>query len=187
MDRRKFFGAAAGVAGACLLPRRVAWGAAPADLPAIGLDGREVVLRGRDVADFRAALRGQVLAAGDGGYDAARRIWNGIFDQHPALIARCADAGDVARAVDFARTHGLLLAVRGGGHSLSGQSVCEGGLMLDLSAMRAVLVDAAKRVARGRRGAARRARPCDAAARAGLRQPAGRRGGNGRWFAGARR
>jgi FAD/FMN-containing dehydrogenase len=153
MDRRKFFGAAAGVAGACLLPRRVAWGAAPADLPAIGLDGREVVLRGRDVADFRAALRGQVLAAGDGGYDAARRIWNGIFDQHPALIARCADAGDVARAVDFARTHGLLLAVRGGGHSLSGQSVCEGGLMLDLSAMRAVLVDAAKRVAHVEGGA----------------------------------
>jgi FAD/FMN-containing dehydrogenase len=106
------------------------------------------VLRGRDVADLRAALRGALLGAGDGGYDAARRIWNGMFDRRPALIARCAGVADVMQAVNFARAHDLLLAVRGGGHSFSGQSMCDGGLVIDLSGMRGIRVDPAGRTAR---------------------------------------
>ena len=70
---------------------------------------------------------------GQDGYDAARRVWNGAFDRKPAPIARCAGTADVTAAVNFARAHELIVAVRGGGHSLSGQSVCDGGLMIDLS------------------------------------------------------
>nr|PZN61553.1 MAG: FAD-linked oxidase [Pseudomonadota bacterium] len=153
MDRRNFCVRTLGAASALLLPHRGRAAAAVADLPAIGRTGRELVLKGRDVADLRAALRGDVLTAGDGGYDEARRIWNGIFDRRPALIARCADAADVARAIGFARSHDLLLAVRGGGHSFSGQSVCDGGLMLDLSRMRGVRVDPSARIARVEGGA----------------------------------
>src|SRR6185437_681462 len=75
-------------------------------------------------------------------------IWNGSFDRKPALIARCVSAADVVHAVNFARAHDLVLAVRGGGHSLSGQSVCEGGLMIDLARMRSVHIDPHARTAR---------------------------------------
>src|SRR5690606_39795795 len=108
--------------------------------------------RASDVEDLRAALRGQLLLPGQDGYDEARRIWNGAFDRRPALIARCAGAADVMRAIDFARAHDLLVAVRGGGHSLSGQSVCDGGLMIDLSRMRGIRVDPAARRARAEPG-----------------------------------
>src|SRR5690606_29465719 len=80
--------------------------------------------------------------------DQARRIWNGAFDRRPALIARCAGAADVIQAVNFGRSHDLLIAVRGGGHSLSGQSVCDGGLMIDLSPMRGIRVDPLARTVR---------------------------------------
>ncbi|PZN34095.1 MAG: FAD-linked oxidase, partial [Proteobacteria bacterium] len=106
------------------------------------------MLRARDVEDFRAGLRGPLLLAGQDGYDEARRTWNGSFDRKPALIARCAGAADVMRAVSFAKAHDLLVAVRGGGHSISGQSVCDGGLMIDLSRMRGIRVDPAARRAR---------------------------------------
>ena len=75
-------------------------------------------------------------------YDSARKLWNGAFDRRPALIARCADASDVARSIGFARAHDLQIAVRGGGHSFPGYSSCDGGLMVDLSPMRAVDVKA---------------------------------------------
>jgi FAD/FMN-containing dehydrogenase len=100
-----------------------------------------VVLKPADIADLRGTLHGQLLTPGQDGYDSARRIWNGAFDKKPALIARCASATDVSQAIQFARTHDLLVAVRGGGHSLSGQSVCDGGLMIDLSPMKGVRVD----------------------------------------------
>ncbi len=111
------------------------------DVPAIGLDGRQLVLKPKDVEDLRRSLRGQLLLAGEPGYDSARTIWNRAFDRKPALIARCAGAADVTAAVNFARSEGLLTAVRGGGHSLSGQSVCDGGLVIDLSQMGGIRID----------------------------------------------
>jgi hypothetical protein len=111
-------------------------------------EGKQVTLSASDVKDLKGRLRGELLLAGQSGYDQARKLWNGAFDRHPALIARCLGAADVTEAVTFARTHGLLVAVRGGGHSLSGQSVCDGGFMIDLSPMRSVHVDPMARVAR---------------------------------------
>ncbi len=90
-------------------------------------------------------LAGEVITPHHPGYDAARRVWNGMIDRYPAAIARCADADDVATAVRFAAEHGLSLAVRGGGHNVAGTAVVDDGLVIDLSAMRAVRIDAAHR------------------------------------------
>jgi FAD/FMN-containing dehydrogenase len=117
------------------------------DVEAVTGDGRQVLLKAADVRDFGASLRGELLMRDSAGYDAARHVWNGAFDRHPALIARCTGAADVMQAVKFATSHQLLVAVRGGGHSLSGQSVCEKGLMIDLSQMNGVHVDPAKKIA----------------------------------------
>jgi FAD/FMN-containing dehydrogenase len=96
---------------------------------------------------LRKGLRGALLLPGDPGFDPARRVWNTGIDRKPALIARCAGAADVMRAVDFARDRGLAVAVRGGGHGMAGHGVCEGGVMLDLSPMKGVRVDPARRTA----------------------------------------
>jgi FAD/FMN-containing dehydrogenase len=90
---------------------------------------------------LKGAIRGQVLQQGDGGYDDARRIWNAMIDRRPEVIVRCAGAADVRRAVNFAREHGWLLAVRGGGHNIAGSAVCDGGLAIDLSPMKSVRID----------------------------------------------
>ncbi len=100
------------------------------------------------LAGFRASLQGEILLPGDDGYDAARTIWNGMINRRPGLIARCGDAGDVAHAVNLARYHDILVAVKGGGHNVAGNAVCQGGLMIDLSSMRSIEVDAARREAR---------------------------------------
>ena len=118
------------------------------DLRAVKLSGAETTIEGAAVRDLRASLSGTLLAPGDEGYEAARRVWNGMIDKHPALIARCADTADVVRAVTFARERELLLAVRGGGHSFPGYSTCDGGLVIDLSPMRTVVVRADSRTAR---------------------------------------
>jgi FAD/FMN-containing dehydrogenase len=94
---------------------------------------------------LEGALRGRLLRPGQEGYDAARTIWNGMIDRHPGAIARCVDVADVMAAVRTASEHGLSLAVRGGGHSASGQAICDGGLVIDLSPMRGVRVDPAER------------------------------------------
>src|SRR5215467_5517348 len=147
MKRRAFCAAGlAALATASLPLRRV--GAAGAEIAVLGLDGRHLTLSPADVADLRAGLRGELLTAGDAGYDDARRLWNAAFNRKPALIARCAGAADVMHAVSFAGAHGLLTSVRGGGHSLSGQSVCDGGLEIDLSPMRSVHIDPAAKTAR---------------------------------------
>ena len=96
---------------------------------------------------LRSRTRGPVLTAGDAGYDAARRIWNAMIDKRPALIARCTGAADVMEAVRFAASHELLVSVRGGGHNVAGTAVCDDGLMIDLSLMKGVHVDAAARTA----------------------------------------
>jgi FAD/FMN-containing dehydrogenase len=104
-------------------------------------------LRQPDAEAFAAQISGSALTLGDDAYDEARKVWNGTVDRRPALIARCLTDADVQAAVRFAAAHRMLLSVRGGGHHIAGNAVAEGGLMLDLSGMRAVSIDAAKRTA----------------------------------------
>ncbi len=154
MNRRKFVrtSLAAGIAAtfpvltACGEKARVAT-EADTGIAAVSLDGAEMELPRAAIREFGEALSGPVLLSGDPGYDRARKVWNGMHDKHPALIARCRTTEDVRYAVDFARDNNLLLAVRGGGHSWPGKSVCEGGLMLDLAEMTAVDVDTASQAA----------------------------------------
>ena len=114
-----------------------------------GRDGAVTIVSAEEIASLRARLRGQMLLPGDPAYDEARQVWNAMIDRRPALIIRCAGATDVVQGVRFARDHGgLLLAIRGGGHNIAGSAVCEGGIMLDLSPMRSVQVDPARRIAR---------------------------------------
>ena len=94
-----------------------------------------------DITVFKATLRGTLLQPGESEYDAARVVWNGMIDRRPGLIVQCHGVADVVAAVDFARSNGLRVAVRGGGHNVAGYAVCDGGLMIDLSLMRAVRVD----------------------------------------------
>ena len=97
------------------------------------------------VTEFKARFRGAVLQPGDAGYDDVRQIWNGMIDRRPSLIARCSSPEDVVQAVNLARTHDLLVSMRGGGHNIAGNAVCDDGLMIDLSLMRKVVVDVAAR------------------------------------------
>jgi FAD/FMN-containing dehydrogenase len=90
-------------------------------------------------------FRGRLISAGDADYDGARAVWNGAIDRRPRLIARCIGAADAAAAVRFARDHDLEIAIRGGGHNVAGTAVCDGGIVVDLSAMRGVRVDPAGR------------------------------------------
>ncbi|MGH9160698.1 MAG: FAD-binding oxidoreductase, partial [Vicinamibacteraceae bacterium] len=94
---------------------------------------------------LRRAIKGAVLFPGDRGYDGARTIWNAMIDRRPAVIVRCQDGGDVPAAIQFARDHDLEISVRGGGHNIAGHAVGDGGLMVDLSRMTNVVVDAGKR------------------------------------------
>src|SRR5690348_13748273 len=104
------------------------------------------------VQKFRTSLRGQSFCPGEPGYDAARTVPNAMIDRRPAIIARCAGAADVMACVRFAREHDWLISVRGGGHSVAGKSVCEGGLMIDLSGMKGIRVNPGKRTARAEAG-----------------------------------
>jgi FAD/FMN-containing dehydrogenase len=113
-----------------------------ADVAAVTGDGREIMLRGADIQDLAAKLQGQLLLTGDRGYDDARRILNPSFDKHPALIVQPAGVPDIQAAVNFARANSLLVAVKCGGHSHSGQSTCDRGMQIDLSTFRTVRVDA---------------------------------------------
>lgn len=116
-----------------------------ADVAAVTGDGRAITLRGADIQDLAAKLHGQLLLAGDHGYDDARRILNPSFDKNPALIVQPLDVPDIQAAVNFARANSLLVAVKCGGHSHSGQSTCDRGMQIDLSAFRSVRVDSAAR------------------------------------------
>ena len=107
----------------------------------------------RTLASLAHELRGELITPGDGAYDEARRVWNGMFDRRPAAIARVQGAVDVIAVVDFARETGAELAIRGGGHSSAGYSTVDGGIVLDFSRMKAVWVDPQARVARAQAGA----------------------------------
>ncbi|WP_119068115.1 FAD-binding oxidoreductase [Rubrobacter indicoceani] len=105
------------------------------------------------VEDLRAELRGALISPGDEGYEKARKVYNAMINKRPALVARCTDTADVIACVNFAREHGLILAVRGGGHNGAGLGTCEGGLVVDLSEMKGCRVDPAKRTVRVEGGA----------------------------------
>jgi FAD/FMN-containing dehydrogenase len=104
------------------------------------------------IRKLAAGLKGQVILPGDAEYDSARRVFNLAVDKHPGMIARCAGRSDVVRAVEFARRYDLVTAVRAGGHSLAGKSVCDGGMVIDVSRMKRIDVDPARRVARAETG-----------------------------------
>jgi hypothetical protein len=93
------------------------------------------------IEELRARFRGELIHPGSPNYDEARKVYNAMIDRHPAIIARCVDAGDVIAAVNYARANDILLAVRGGGHHGAGLSVCDDGLVVDLSLMKGVRVD----------------------------------------------
>lgn len=105
-----------------------------------------------NIARLQDSFRGELLRPDDDGYDAARTVWNGMVDKRPALIGRCTGAADVTRCVRFAREHDLLVSVCGGGHNYSGRSVCDDGLMIDLSPMKGIRVDPVRRTAQAEAG-----------------------------------
>jgi len=98
-----------------------------------------------NVGELRNRLAGEILLPGDGAYESARRIWNATIDKRPGMIVRCRNTSDVVHALNFARRNGLLLAVRGGGHNIAGNAMCDGGLVIDLSLMKSSSVDPAAR------------------------------------------
>ncbi len=104
------------------------------------------------IQEFKASLRGELVRPGDKDYDNTRKIWNGMIDKHPALIARCTGVADVITAVNFARANKLLVAVRGGGHNVAGNAVCDGGIVIDLSRMKGMRVDPVACTARAQAG-----------------------------------
>src|SRR5215472_4275682 len=123
------------------------------DLTIRTLDGSTKVLAPDTIAALRGKLRGAVALPGEDGYDAARSIWNAMIDRRPGFVVRCLGAADVINAVKLARDEKLLVAVRSGGHNIAGNAVCDGGLLIDLSLMKSVRVDATSATARVEPGA----------------------------------
>jgi FAD/FMN-containing dehydrogenase len=111
------------------------------------------VITEEQAASLRPRIRGEVVTPGEPSYDAVRKVWNGMIDKRPGAIARCVTAADVMTAVRFAREHDLLVSVRGGGHNVGGNALCDGGLTIDLSLMRGVRVDPEARTVRVAGGA----------------------------------
>jgi hypothetical protein len=152
MNRRHFMHCSMAAAVAASLAPRQSFGAAlraltaaSTDIEAVTGTGASVLLDKAAIDDFKTALRGNLLLTGSEGYDVARRVMNASIDKHPALIVQPSGVADIQHAVNFARERELLLAVKCGGHSWSGKSTCDGGMLLDLSTFRNVRVDPAKR------------------------------------------
>src|SRR5512140_3375143 len=102
-------------------------------------------LHASKIEELKSGCEGEIFLPSDGAYESARKIWNAMIDRRPAVIVRCATTLDVVRGVKFASDNGLLLAVRGGGHNIAGNAVCDDGLVIDLSKMKAARVDPARR------------------------------------------
>ncbi|MEE8177667.1 MAG: FAD-dependent oxidoreductase, partial [Acidobacteriota bacterium] len=100
------------------------------------------------IKEFQGSLRGELLRPGDNGYDADRKVFNAMIDKRPALIAHCSGAADAIACVNFAREHEVLVSVRGAGHNVAGWSLCDGGLVIDLSRMKGVWINPAARTVR---------------------------------------
>jgi len=149
MNRRQFCRTTLAASFAAAYPFMTGCGKEAAPVPtkvdtgiaAVSLDGAEIELEKAAIRELSDAFRGEIMLSGHPEYDSARRIWNGMHDKRPALIARCINQADIQNAVTFARERELLTAVRGGGHSWPGKSVCDNGLMIDLSHMNSVTVD----------------------------------------------
>jgi FAD/FMN-containing dehydrogenase len=109
-------------------------------------------IEAQKIAALRQSMQGAILAAGDQGYEQARQVWNAMIDRRPGLVARCAGPADVQAAVRFARDADVVTSIRGGGHNVAGNAVCDGGLMIDLSPMRGIHVDPVRRTARAEPG-----------------------------------
>ena len=121
-------------------------------LRVITSEGAPATLEEATVQSFADSLRGRLLQRGDDGYDEARKLFNGMIDRRPALIAHCLGAADIAAAVRFAREHNLIVSIKGGGHSVTGNAVCHGGLMIDPSRMKSIRVDPAQQTVRAEPG-----------------------------------
>ncbi|MGI9330609.1 MAG: FAD-binding oxidoreductase [Gammaproteobacteria bacterium] len=154
MDRRAFNKSllAAGLSTA-LAPQALLAASQPAtrirsDIAAISRTGEAVTLPKKAVKALQKNLRGGLLIPGSDNYDTARQVWNGMIDKNPGLIVKCTGPADVMRAVEFSREYDLLVAVRGGGHSISGKSTCDGGIVIDTSPIRYCTVNPAAQTAR---------------------------------------
>ena len=121
-------------------------------VPVVTLSGANTVLEESTVEEFKTSLHGRLILHGDDGYDEARTHWNAMIDKRPALIAQCSGVADVISSVNFARNNNILMSVRGGGHNFPGNSICNDGLMIDLSKMTGVRVDPVKKTARAQGG-----------------------------------
>ncbi len=117
-----------------------------------GLNGKTVDIPADALQSFKAAFKGQLVTPDDAGFEESRKVWNAMIDRRPGVIARCTGTADVVQAVRFARQHGLLSSVRGGGHNIAGLAVYAGGLMIDMSLLRGVWVDPTRRVAQAQAG-----------------------------------
>jgi len=156
MDRRQFCQTTFATGLAATLPGLYACDrqrGAVSSVPAVSLSGNEIELERAAIDELAQSLNGSLLLSEHPEYDAARRIWNGMHDKHPAVIVQCMGSSDVSNAVTFARERELLLAVKGGGHSWPGKSTCDGGMMIDLSGMHDVTVDPDAGVAAAQGGA----------------------------------
>ncbi len=154
MNRRRFVQSSLAAAVAASLPASQGLAAilsgsmgVDADINAITGDGAEVTLKQAAVKELGESLRGNLLLPGHEVYEEARRVLNASINKRPALIVQCMGVADVKNAVDFARESNLLVAVKCGGHSFSGKSTCDGGMMIDLSTLRSVRVDPKRRIA----------------------------------------
>jgi len=148
------------------MPKKSGWGISRRDFikttaagalsaglgPFFRFSGRAQAVGDAAVQELKRQLRGELLRPGDGGYEAARTVWNGMVDRRPALVVRSAGVVDVIDSVNFARAHNLPVSVRGGGHNVAGSAVCDGGIMIDLSRMTSMRVDPASRTARAEPG-----------------------------------
>jgi FAD/FMN-containing dehydrogenase len=154
LNRRQFCKTSVYAGIAASLPLGLVAGTqADISIPAVTLEGGSTELKGAQIRELAQAMKGAVVLSEDPGYDQMRKVWNGMHDKHPALIARCANATDARHAVEFARDNNLLTAIRGGGHSWPGKSVCDGGIMIDLADMTRVEVDTSARTATAGGGA----------------------------------
>jgi hypothetical protein len=160
MNRRKFCRTAVAASVAAAIPvlpgcskNAPVATEAKTSIRAISLDGAEIELERAAIKELGDSMTGPVLLSNHPEYDAARKVWNGMHDRRPALIARCLNSTDVSNAVTFARERGMLTAVRGGGHSWPGKSVADDGIMIDLSQMHTVTADPDKRRAYAKGGA----------------------------------